>query len=406
MKKHPQIFSHSQRLFSDITEESLEVLFRYQDILRKVFPLSKKHYSALPTAIRNLSAMLTWDREGKPPANYLSRMENLAAYAYYFIPWNLLRLSSLFPNLPGLELAEGSQILDLGAGPLTLIQALWIFRPDLRKKHLNFICVDQTLVPLKLGEKLFDCLVEAGGGKESTNWRLELSKSPLHKTLHGKMDFIGALNVLNELKAPGTNKVRSARQGLESSDAFLAKTLLKSLSPEGKLLLVEPGTRKASIGLVRLRKAILRSGGTSVSPCPHDFNCPFPGEGKKAWCHFNLPLQFPLKWLTELSRLAGLDKDRLSLSFLLVKNKKAAPVERGEELAVRVTSGDFPLPSADKGSRGRYGCSAYGKILLVSKAQDNLRPGDLLLFARPNRTERDPLNGALTLDLGESKKQK
>ena len=54
-------------------------------------PLSRNHHADLPEAIRDLSAMLTYERGGLG-RSYWSAPRYVSAYLRYFLPWNLVRL--------------------------------------------------------------------------------------------------------------------------------------------------------------------------------------------------------------------------------------------------------------------------------------------------------------------------
>ena len=116
-------------------------LDRYGLFIRNALGLKAKHARQLPFEIRDLSATLTDERDDFAP-DYMTRPGPLAAYVHYFHPWNLYRLTRLFAGLP-LTLPDNAIIADLGAGPLTVATALWLARPDLRRKPLRLLCLDR-----------------------------------------------------------------------------------------------------------------------------------------------------------------------------------------------------------------------------------------------------------------------
>ena len=50
---------------------------------------------------------------------------------------------------------------------------------------------------------------------------------------------------------------------------------------------VEPGTPAGYRRVLEARAAVLRGGGLTVAPCPHDLPCPLPADD---WCHFAIRL--------------------------------------------------------------------------------------------------------------------
>ena len=87
-----------------------------------------------------------------------------------------------------------------------------------------------------------------------------------------------------------------------------------------------------------------------------------------AWCHVNAPAEHAPQALRELSSRAGLDKDSISLSFLLLKKLDEEEAEKLAEnpqrsrrpqsrrkLSARIVSDAFIVP--DYPGRARYACT-------------------------------------------------
>jgi hypothetical protein len=112
-------------------------------------------------------------------------------------------------------------------------------------------------------------------------------------------------------------------------------------------------------------------------------------------------------WLEDLSRRAGLNKERASLSFLLLEPPVDAdggnagaglPTATGDH-DVLVVSGSFPLPGE---ARGRYGCAARGLVLLEEVnpgPEPGPGPGDLVRVVWPEQPRRDARSGASVVPL-------
>ena len=365
---------HTRPLFVRLRPEAAKALEDYRKVLEAVHPLKARHRDGLPRDVERLSSDLTAERGPGPRANYLSGPANQSAYLYYFLPWNLYRLCRLLPGLD-FDVPDGAVILDLGAGPLTLAQALWISRPHLRERSLRFVCVDQTSQILRVGRDLFQTL--AGPG---CPWRIELVHGPVHLAPREPVDVVAAVNAVNEL---GRGRGVEGHETLER----LACSLGERLAAGGRLLLVEPGTRQGGRTLSRLRGLLLEEGLSCLGPCVHGEECPMLAPGWRSWCHFSVPAEAAPAWLGRLSALAGLEKGKVSLSYL-----EMAAAERGHpDNQARIVSGAFPLP----GGFGCYACAGGGLNLLTSSGRvPGLVSGALAELAWPERRGRDSKTGA------------
>lgn len=429
-----------------------ELLNHYGKLLRRVLPLKTTHFRELPHAVADLSRLLTEERRDMSRP-YWSNPRFLSAYAWYFLPWNLYRLCCFLPNLE-LSLKDHDIVLDLGSGPLTLPQALWISRPDLRSVRLTFVCSDTAAQPLELGRALFNALTATEySDPASVPWKIRIvragleqalkeagrkpgrpSPSPVQKNdkpteqVHGAA-LILAGNILNELKPP-----RSMAMDLHIR--ALCWRLTRALAMGGQAILIEPGNRLGGKILSLLRKNALELGLSALAPCPHQQSCPMLERHCTSWCHFGLDVRPAPDWLQELSALAGLDKNRASLSALMLQRPKdlvtlmpetefmaigqeedadtdenanqytskkgnasvACTVKTGhtparnmeKTMRVRVLSDAFNVPTL-KG-RCRYACADEGLVLLEDA--EHVSEG-ALAKARPAMPQRrDPKTGA------------
>ncbi|MDR1489173.1 MAG: small ribosomal subunit Rsm22 family protein [Desulfovibrio sp.] len=376
----------------------------------RVFPIPAQHRADLPSAVRDLSHILTVGRAGlvRP---YWAWPRLTAAYICYFLPWNICRLSRLLPCLD-LGLRPGALVLDLGSGPLTLPLALWCAKPELRAVPLEFICADSAKRPLETGA---DILREMMG--KDCPWRIRLIHSPKGLFPPGapdaKVDLLTMLNVLNEA---------DVRPGAQKTGGFLetvAKKAGRALRPGGGLFLLEPGTRLGGKLVALTRKEAMDRGFHPLSPCTHNSPCPFlprsetgwkdaPKLGKppSGWCHFTCAANAVPEDLLRLGKLAGLPKESLAFSFLHLqlgapqsrqadfslglrrpegspaqtrspsaaqdrkKRKDENPAEAGTHptlsdtaIDLRVVSGPITLP--DQKQSARYACSGAGLVLLT-----------------------------------------
>lgn len=314
----------------------LEDLGRALAAAAGAFPVPAAHRRDLPYAVRDLSRLLTMER-AELARSYWSAPRFLSAYLHYFLPWNLYRMAWLLPGLD-LALRPGGRVLDLGSGPLTLPLALWCARPDLRGLPLTFVCADVAAKPMEIGR---DILRRMAG--DDSPWRIILQRDPLEKALarSGKngeresFDCIMAGNMLNEL-SPARNTP------LEERLERLMEMAANRLAPEGRLLLVEPGTRLGGKLIALARRGALTHGLSPLAPCPHDGPCPMlessrsgPFPPYTGWCHFFHPAGDVPHALGDLARQARLEKDSLAVSCLLLRKPESG-------------QGGIPAPNAEQ----------------------------------------------------------
>lgn len=361
-------------LFSKPAPALAEALAAYRKVLDRVHPLKGKHRAGLPQDVKRLSLALTAERGPGPQTNYLANPANLSAYLYYFLPWNIYRLSRLLTGL-NFDMKDGDSLLDLGCGPLTLAQALWIARPHLRERKLRLVCVDQTGQAMRAGLALFDALT----GEAGRNWTIDIVQAPAHKAPGGPFQVVAAANALNEL---------ARGRGEEGHHAMerMAEMLTGRMAHDARLLLVEPGTRLGGKLLSRLREMLMEEGLSPLAPCTHSEPCPMLAPRWRSWCHFVFPSDGAPEWLTNLTRVSGLDKDRASLSFMHM----SAAEPHHEEARSRVVSHRFTLPTG----LGAYACDHTGLRLLTFPAAPRGMVSGALLEARlPAPKQRDAKTG-------------
>ncbi len=393
-----------------------------------VMPMNGAQRADLAHACRDLSALLTTDRGGLS-RSYWSSPRLTSAYLRYFLPWNIVRLTALLPNLPLADIPEEPLILDIGSGPLTVPMALWLALPGLRRRKTTIVASDTSPHILELGRSMFDFL-RAKLDPESA-WTVRIMRSPSAlalRRLHaapGGLWLVSMANVLNEMdeRKPrqGMNLDARLRSLLEDASAMLGK--------DGHVLSIEPGTRQGGRLIAMLRENALGGTGndsesslvelalreeegwdgtdcseddgygdiplfTPVSPCPHTGYCPMLGRRSSAWCHFNAPAPHAPKSLRELSARAGLDKESVSLSFLLLKKEEPKPAGHpagGRSVPARIVSDAFSVPGLS--GAARYACTPKGLALLPDALR--LEQGSLCRVI-PTR-ERDRKSGAVVM---------
>ena len=396
----------------------LEYLFH---VLDEVMPMHGSQKRDLAPACRDLSALLTTDRDGLSRP-YWTSPRLTSAYLRYFLPWNLVRLSALLPGLDFGPVPDEPLILDMGSGPFTLPLGLWLSRADLRKRPVTIVASDTTPHILELGRSIFEGM--RSELDPDCPWTLRIMRASVQQAprrLYAKPGSVWMMtmgNVLNEMEE------RRAKPGHQMADRMreLLESAWDMLAENGLVLSVEPGTRQGGRLISHLRKSAL--GGveeepeyedltafalreeqagrrayeedddmddddmsdfglpplfTPLSPCPHTGSCPMLNRRSTAWCHVNAPAEHAPRILRELSVRAGLDKDSVSLSFVLLRKLEedeeipASPVRRRGKVAARIVSDAFTVPGYP--GRARYACTPLGLALIPTSS--HLPPGAL-----------------------------
>jgi len=345
---------------------------------------------SLPSQVAELSRLLTGAR-GDRGLSYLSRPNLLSAYLRYFLPWNLYRLCLV---LAGLEkvFSAGDSIIDLGSGPLTLVSALWISRPDLRELPLEFFCVDRSSPALEAGKKFFAALGAVGANENP--WKLHLVKEDIDfrkAVLARKKNsaaFVCAINIFNEVYEHLPHSDTNALRRMASN---AVRIMSEKAADDAFFLTMEPGIPQSGHFISFLRDAFLEIGRAPVSPCPHSAACPLCGG--KRWCHFAFEPKDAPNELQRLSAAAGIPKERLVFSFLLT-----GPAVKTEGDKARVISDAFALPNC---RYGRYGCSSRGLVLFAGEKSriDKLSCGSLFGPVFAEEEQRDAKSGALIIEV-------
>ncbi len=395
----------SSTLFSEIPKDTFKYLEDFGDILQDVLPLSGKQRRELPRIIRDLSRQMT-DERSRRRAGYMNETGLLSAYIRYFMWWNLIRLVPVFAGLSNSLLSnellgsfdpeDGSVMLDIGSGPLTVPAALWLARPELRKRRLTWYCLDQSQTALAAGENIFLALAARTGGEP---WKILRVKGGLGTEIRRKAEFITCANMFNEL-------YWDSPEPLEALVKKYSAGVLAYAAEGARIFIAEPGIPRGGRFMTLMRDSLIRKGYGIAAPCPHNGECPMPGKqagtssGGK-WCHFTFPADNAPKTLRKLSEEAGLAKDRAALSLLFAVKGDAAAPDTKKTLPVRIVSDLIFLNEDRPRGAGRYGCSALGLILAggagkAGYAAGMLKSGDLIEVPLPDsNAPRDGKTGAV-----------
>ena len=398
-----------QELFSPLSPDARQILARLPEALQAVLPLTGAHRKQLPAAIEELSQRLTTDR-GLGALPYWSAPRLTSAYLWYFLPWNILRLTRLLAglDLPAptpLPLREGEEPLprilaDMGSGPLSLPLALWLAKPRWRALPLTLLCLDASPHPLELGQKL----LQQVAGPDSP-WRVVTARASVDalgrelSRVRGVPWLISGANVLNELKVRPRSQEMGVGERLEALVEQWSGILHAVPTGDARALLVEPGTRLGGKTMLTLREAALELNLAPSAPCPHVGECPL--QDSRTWCHFTFDVEGAPAWLRELSEAAHLRKDALSLSFMLLRPQKdeESPASTPmRSVQGRIVSAPFAVPGV--AGSARYACTEQGLALLPRAG--GLPSGALVALAPAQEGRKDAKSGARIVEHRES----
>jgi hypothetical protein len=129
----------------------------------------------------------------------------------------------------------------------------------------------------------------------------------------GEFDLVLAGQLLSELGVGTEGDVRLAML-VERVSSWLARNTRSS----GTLVVVEPALRDRTRTLHRVRDALAsRPEVTIFAPCLHAIGCPALAR-ESDWCHEDLDVDLPA-WLTPVAHAAGLRREGLTFSYLVLR---------------------------------------------------------------------------------------
>ena len=383
--------------FKKLPDDARIVLENFDRIVQSVRPMNSKQLAKLPKDIRELSHKLTDDRESRR-VGYMNATEELSAYVRYFTWWNLVRLTRVFSNIPAeqFNLKDEDVCLDIGSGPLTVVSALWLSRPELRSKKLTFYCMDISASTMALGEDIYMSIAAQSQPKESTapaHWNIVRVKGEIGTPIRKKAKFISCANMFNEL-------YQKEKQDPEKIAKAQFDQLKAYAQPDPVFFIAEPGSPVASHFISLMRQNMLKEGLKMVAPCPHQDTCAMSGlharyGGTAKWCNYSFSTeQAPLR-LLKLSEEAGIPKDRAVISFIFANNAENIT----NNFSIRVSSEPIWLPG---NRQGFYCCSSKGLVLAVNCSRKELKSGQCLelnLKTGFNDLQKDKKTGSILINI-------
>ncbi len=278
--------------------------------------------------VKQLSMGLTRNRE-LAGARYMDDPKLLGAYLLFYWPVSYAQARSTLSELT----SRPRSVLDLGSGPGPLAFAA------LDAGATTVVAADRSKPALELARAL---ALEAGEGLATREW------SPEKPLPDGKYDLITMGHVVNELF-----------NGAIAPRADLLEKILERVNPNGSLVVIEPALRDTSRALLQVRDALVGRGYAVRAPCLFRGNCPALIK-ESDWCHAERAWRMP-EMVEDLARTAGLHKESLKMSYLVLAPKGEAWATPPEGTLFRIVS----EPLEGKGRRRFMGCGPEGRVGLA-----------------------------------------
>jgi ribosomal protein RSM22 (predicted rRNA methylase) len=258
----------------------------------------------------------------------------LGAYLLFYWPISYLQARGTISELP----ARPRSVLDLGSGPGPMAFAA------LDAGAAEVVAADRSARALATARRL---AADAGEPLGTREWNPSKGR-PLAELAAGKrFDLVTMGHVLNEL-FPGPD--------VDLRRAALLEEALDLLAPGGSLLVVEPALRETSRALLRVRDLLVARGVAVRAPCLFRGACPALVR-ETDWCHAERPIE-PPPLVAQLGRAAGLRKEAVKMSYLVLARKDAPWAEPPPGRAFRVVS----EPLASKGRLRYMACGPEGRV--------------------------------------------
>lgn len=295
--------------------------------------LTPQEVREVAAGVKQLSHGLTRERQ-LAGARYMDDPKLLGAYLLFYWPVSYAQGRQVLGELQ----ARPRRVLDLGSGPGPLAFAA------LDAGAAEVTAADRSKPALTLARAL---AAEAGEALATREW------DPLKKSAppEGPWDAITLGHVLNELWGQG--------EGAVAPRAQLVEGLLEKLRPGGSLVILEPALRDTSRRLLQVRDVLVGRGYAVRAPCMFRGNCPALHK-ESDWCHAERSWDMP-RVVEELARTAGLHKEALKMSYLVLAPRGEAWAEPPEGRLFRIVS----EPLEGKGRQRFIGCGPEGRVGLA-----------------------------------------
>ena len=292
--------------------------------------LTPHEVKEVAAGVRTLSLGLTRERQ-LAGARYMDDPKLLGAYLLFYWPVSYAQGRQVLGELG----TRARSALDLGSGPGALAFAA------MDAGAAEVTAADRSKPALALAREL---AAEADEAIATRDWdphrATDLPASGVDAVLMG--------HLLNELF--GTGEPALGRR------AALVERALAALRPGGSVVIIEPALRDTSRELLQLRDMLVRRGFAVRAPCLWRGDCPALVKPSD-WCHAERSWTMP-PLLEQLARTAGLHKESLKMSYLVLAPKGEAWAEPPPGRTFRIVS----EPLEGKGRQRFMGCGPEGRM--------------------------------------------
>lgn len=306
-------------------------------------------------AVKTLSTGLTGKRElvGR---GYMDDPALLGAYLLFYWPVSYAQARYALGHLP----SRPRSVLDLGSGPAPMSFAA------LDRGAGEVTAADRSERALKLATELAG---EAGEPLSVRKWDpLKIDSVP-----EGSFDTVIMGHLLNELWV-------GEKDEHERIAEFIGR-VTRVLRKGGAVVVIEPALLLTSRRLLKVRDILAGKGFPVLAPCLFQGGCPaLEKEGNT--CHTDRSWD-PPKMVKEIARGAGLHKDALKMSFLIIAPEEVKWPKLPEGQIFRIVSeileSNKRLRVMGCGPGGRIGISMQEKDLTEgTKVFLHLKRGDVV----------------------------
>ncbi|QRN99303.1 methyltransferase domain-containing protein [Archangium violaceum] len=309
--------------------------------------LTPQEVKEVGAGVKQLSLGLTRDRK-LAGARYMDDPKLLGAYLLFYWPVSYAQAREALGELPNRPRA----VLDLGSGPGPMAFAA------LDAGAAEVTAADRSKPALALARAL---AAEAGEALATREWDPTRKAAPPE----GKYDLITMGHVLNELYGAGDESVKPR--------AALLEQVLAQVKPGGSLLVLEPALRETSRLLLKVRDAMVEKGYAIRAPCMYRGACPALVK-ESDWCHAERQWPMP-RVVEEIAKAAGLHKESLKMSYLMLAPKGEGWPEPRPERLFRIVS-----ESLEGKGRQRYiGCGPEGRLGLAMQEKHRTEKNERFL---------------------------
>lgn len=359
MKSHKKNPPHDLETLMPIL---MGVWRRMQKLSGPADKLQTREFRSVVEAVKTLQAR-SHKGESLIGKDYFQDRDLVGAYLLYDWVVHYQQGLSLIGELP----TTPRRVLDVCSGGAPFAFAA------LRHGAQDVIATDQNALALQLGAE-----VSGRYGLPLTVRQWNCLKQPL--PIEGTFDLIIMAHCLEELFP------NSGKGWVEHQNTFI-KNMIKRLSPEGYLLIVDNSFTEANRRVLQLRDTFVSEGVPVQAPCVWRGECPAlktPNNPCYAQREFEKP--FLIK---EIQRATSINLSSLKMSYVIFRNPSAGWPKLETEPLYRVIS-----PPIDTFSGKRfYLCGTDGKKHLESRIEK--QPVESRAFDYLKRGELISVTGAL-----------